>query len=206
MEAMRLRLLLVRHGESSGNTRGCFVGRSASPLTTHGVAQAEAMARHLANWDIHACWCSPLARAHNTAQIICRDRALEAMIDERLAEQDYGDWDGVPFAEVRQRFAKDFQRWAAGGTKYPPTNGEPLPQVAKRVIGWFNDVLSQLSHGQTVLVVAHAGVLQALLCHLLDTKLNNRWPFRLATGSLAEVSVFENRAVLHRLSHQPILA
>jgi len=59
--------------------------------------------------------------------------------------------------------------------------------------------------GQTLLLVAHAGVLQALICRLLGTRLSNRWPYRLSTGSLSRLTVFENRVSMSALSLQPPL-
>jgi probable phosphoglycerate mutase len=116
-----------------------------------------------------------------------------------LLEQDFGRWEGLTFAEAAQRFSHDFAAWQADAALAGPTGGEALTQVAERVVNLYHD-LSRQQSSETVLLVAHGGVLNALLCTLLQTPLRWLWAYRLEPGAICEILAYEEGAVLTRLS------
>jgi broad specificity phosphatase PhoE len=95
-------ILLVRHGETEWNLQRRYQGRSDSPLTERGIAQAHAIGRLLrtlldaASARIVA---SPLGRARRTAEIIREHlpAAPELLLDDRLRELTIGSWDGLTY-------------------------------------------------------------------------------------------------------------
>lgn len=195
-----LSLLLVRHGEAQGNRADAFLGHADPPLSTRGQAQAVALAEALRSEPLVAVYTSPLARARATAREIAFCHGLAPSIDERLCEQSFGLWEGLTFAEVKQRYPADYVAWQIDAGVATPTEGESLAQVTARHLSLCYDLRSRHS-GETVALVGHGGGLGALLCGLLQTPLRARWPYRLALGSVSQVMIYPEGAVLTRLNH-----
>lgn len=103
---------------------------------------------------------SPALRCRETARALWPDTALRQ--DARLWEQDFGDWEGLAFADLPDLGPKDRAALAA----HLPPGGESFAQVCARV----QPALSELAQsGGAVAVVAHAGVIRAALALALDT-------------------------------------
>lgn len=91
---MTTRIVLVRHGETEFNADGRLQGQLDIPLSSVGIAQAEAVAPVIAGMDPVAIVSSPLVRARVTAETIGRAAGLEVGFDDRLKEVDVGQWAG----------------------------------------------------------------------------------------------------------------
>ncbi|MEM0949406.1 MAG: histidine phosphatase family protein [Pseudomonadota bacterium] len=162
---------LVRHGETEFNREGRYQGRSDSPLTALGVAQAERAGRTLAQ-TIGAASAkirtSPLGRAVQTAEIIARNLAgpVSIQIDPRLAEIGMGTWEGMTRTEVRAgwpeaRKGKRGRNWIFEGP-----GSEQLDQALARITGALEEtsdptmITALVSHANTgrLLRGLHAGL------------------------------------------------
>ena len=86
----KVRLLFVRHGETESNVEHRYMGQSDSPLTPTGVAQAEAVAKRLAQHRLDAIYSSDLGRAASTSKIISQACGLPVIHDTRLRERHAG--------------------------------------------------------------------------------------------------------------------
>ncbi|MBM4397717.1 MAG: histidine phosphatase family protein [Deltaproteobacteria bacterium] len=86
---------LVRHGETDWNRENRFQGRRDVPLNDAGRAQAVKVAAALADRPLAAVRSSALSRARETAERIAEGRGIEVVVDDRLAEMDFGDWEGL---------------------------------------------------------------------------------------------------------------
>lgn len=108
---MTVRIILVRHGESSYNTERRIQGRmDLSVLTDKGIEQARCVGRALEGFTFRQAYCSPLKRAHHTAeQIVARHPDLPLEISPLLQEIDISLWAGLTFDEVKERFPDDYQ-------------------------------------------------------------------------------------------------
>ena len=111
-------LILVRHGESTGNAEGLLLGRIDSPLTDRGLEQARSLSDIVAGAT--RLISSPLARARDTAEALGTGLPIE--IDERWIEVDYGTYDGQKLGDIP---AEVWQRWRSDLTFTPP-GGESL--------------------------------------------------------------------------------
>lgn len=198
------RVYLVRHGQAAGNVDHCFLGLRDDPLTEQGHAQAAAMAKHLHNKQVHAIYSSPLQRAAETARAIADYKDMDFTTDARLKEQDFGAWDGLTLEAVKQTYPEDFKRRSQTiGSSFAPTDGESLAHVCERVGAFAEDLCERYQNGETIVIVGHACVFQAILCTWLGMELGPTWPFRLNNGSLTEVQFREKRPILTQLSVLP---
>ncbi len=94
------RIALVRHGETAWSLEGRHTGRTDIPLTDHGRAQARAAAPLLDGAPIIAVATSPLQRARDTCALL--GYGDEAVDDPDLVEWDYGAYEGITTAQIRE--------------------------------------------------------------------------------------------------------
>jgi len=168
------RLLLVRHGETEWSASGRHTGRADVPLTPAGQAQARSLAAQLAAYEPVRTLSSPRARATDTARLAgCRD--VETMDD--LVEWDYGDYEGLTRAQIRER-DPDWTVWTA-----PSPGGEPAQQVLARADRVLDSLRPDLARGD-VLLVSHGHFSRVLAVRWLDLPLTAAAALHLATASL----------------------
>ena len=92
-------LVLVRHGETDWNADGRLQGQTDRPLSDHGRRQAGQLAEELEGEELEAIYCSDLARARETAEIVGERLGLEVVLDSDLREKDWGTWEGLTAVE-----------------------------------------------------------------------------------------------------------
>lgn len=144
------RVYLIRHGlpDFSGGERMCL-GSTDLPLAPEGLAQAERMAAALP--PVTAVFSSPLTRAVQTARTICPEITLV----EGLRELDYGEWEGLTFPQIRQRYPELYAARAADLTLQPP-GAEPNGAGLARFTAAMAEAAGR-SPGDFA-VVAHGGI------------------------------------------------
>lgn len=149
-------IFLIRHGQTEFNRERRLQGRLDSPLTELGIEQARRMGRRLKAFvDEPALWSiasSPLGRAVRTAEIVCETAGLEGrlQIDDRLAEIDVGDWEGLTREEIE---ALSPGACEAPGCLLRAPRGETWEAAAARVSTWLDE--HDESAGRRRLVVSH---------------------------------------------------
>jgi broad specificity phosphatase PhoE len=155
-------LLLARHGETDWNRERRWQGHADLPLNDLGRRQAAELAEAVAGRGIDALYSSDLARARETAAIVGERLALPVSVDPELREIDVGEWSGLMTPEIEQRFPEGLRRHAEGGDGWE--EGETHDELQERVVAAVERIAAA-HEGETVLVVAHGGVIRALLAH-----------------------------------------
>lgn len=194
------RLIFVRHGQSEANQKSCFSGRMDVGLSTVGQQQILAVAQTIRSEKPDRIFTSPLTRAKQTATAIADACETELQICHELVEQDYGAWDGMLFEDVKRQYADHYRAWSQGDPQIAPPQGEAMVDVGVRGDQFLGRIRGVEDGNQTLVVVAHAGILQAIMCRLLGTPLSNRWPFRLQPGTYARLDLHGDHASLTHLS------
>jgi broad specificity phosphatase PhoE len=168
-------LWLVRHGESMGNladdrAHASGAGRLELDVRDPDVDLSDAgrdQARALGRWLAHlpeaerptAVLSSPFTRARATAELAVEPLGLTARIDERLRERDFGAFDGMTGAGIREQFPDEARRrQLLGKFYYRPPGGESWADVALRIRSLLATEAPALD-GERVLVVAHQAVI-----------------------------------------------
>ncbi|MFD3745932.1 bifunctional RNase H/acid phosphatase [Nocardia sp. NPDC058633] len=156
------RLLLLRHGQTALSVQRRYSGRGNPPLTDLGREQADRAAKTLAaKGDIAAVVSSPLQRARSTAEAAAAALEVPLRILDGLTETDFGDWEGLTFAEAAQRDPQLHSDWL-GDPSIPAPGGESFDQVRERVEGVRRDLVA-LYPGRNVVVVSHVTPIKTLL-------------------------------------------
>jgi broad specificity phosphatase PhoE len=163
---------LARHGETDRTSAGRFNGRDDIPLNEIGRLNCTQLAGQLVTGSLDAVIASPLSRAVETAQIVAKARALPVSQDARFIEIDYGEWEGLTYQEVQERWPVLFRDWETDPARHAPPGGETGVSVAERATAALAEVVTR-GQGQGMLIVAHKTVNRLLLCTLLNLPLRS---------------------------------
>lgn len=150
------RLVLLRHGETTWSLSGQHTGRTDIPLTPHGEELAKACGALLTGYDFVLTLASPLQRARRTAELA----GLTAEVDPDLLEWDYGGYEGITTADIRQQLGYDwtvFQHGVVPGD----TPGETVEEVAARASRVVHRAVAAMADGDVALV-GHGHCLRVL--------------------------------------------
>lgn len=182
-----MRLLLVRHGESTGNAADRIQGLNDEPLTELGREQAQALAYRLrAQYAPSALYSSPLRRARQTAEIIAAALELSVRVEDGVKEYDPGVVTGMRLEEVQAQYPEIARRWAEDSWRVPIPGEEGVEAFQQRVMAAIGAIVAA-HDGETVAVVAHGGTLSAYMAGLLELDFRRRQPWVFANASLSIV-------------------
>ena len=162
-----------------------YAGLTDAPLTDAGVRQAAAAAKRLAPAGIDAIVASPLQRTVRTAEEVAAVTGVPVLTDEGFRETDFGAWEGLTFAEVRERWPSEMARWLADPSVAPP-GGESFAQVSERVTAALHRVLASRAP-QTVLIVSHVTPIKTLVAAALLAPPAALYRMHLDVAALCEV-------------------
>ena len=111
---MTIRLVLVRHGQSSFNAKGLIQGRTDDSLLTDiGYEQALKAGKALSKINFDKIYSSPLVRAAETAKTIEKsfEKEQEIILDNNLLEVDLSEWSGLKINEIKNKFPEIYPIW-----------------------------------------------------------------------------------------------
>jgi len=155
------RLIVVRHGETAWNVDTRMQGHVDIELNEHGRWQAEQLALALADEGVQAVYSSDLSRARDTAAAFTERAGLALQVEPGLRERAFGEFEGLTYPEIAQRWPEQARRWRERDPSYGPAGGETLQQFYTRCVA-VGESLAARHRGQLILLVAHGGVLDCL--------------------------------------------
>ena len=181
---MKTTVILVRHGVTKWNTLHKLQGKSDIPLAKEGIREAELLAKRLSEFPIEKIYTSKLKRAVQTGLIVAQELKLEIEEHEGLNEREYGEYEGKTWEEVGISFTP--RKRISFYLK--PKKGEHYPKFHKRAVKTFNKIIKK-HIGQTILVVCHGGVLNALLRHVnnISNEIDTHYSFPNASVTVFEI-------------------
>lgn len=195
-------VLLLRHGEIAGLGRErCYLGQLDPPLSERGREQMALLAHHPRLLPLRRILASPLRRSAESAAILsaaipgCSVETMPA-----LAEISLGQWEGLSFAEVRQRFPEDYRRRGLDLPCFRPPGGESFTDLQRRVWPVFQRAAEEPG---TVALMAHAGVNRVLLCQILGMPLAHLFRLGQDYGCCSVVTVDDKGYRLAALNLTP---
>ncbi|MDP8905040.1 MAG: histidine phosphatase family protein [Chloroflexota bacterium] len=167
-----LTLLLTRHGHTDRSEPEQYLGQHIeAALTERGREDARRLAARLEDVPIERVLSSPLERARETAALVCRGMPVEE--DARLAELDYGAWEGLTVDEIERRFPGERELYNADPGSHHVGGGESGRQVARRLAPLIAELVewAEAGGGRTCLIVGHSSVNRVLLAASLGVPL-----------------------------------
>jgi len=181
-------LILIRHGRTILNAAGRFRGRGDVTLDTVGRGQVEALAHRLKmSFNITQLLTSPLRRALDTADAIAKTFDLATVVEPRLTDLDFGNWQGLTPEEAAAAYPRQYREWERIPERALLPGGGCLAWHIENALRLVQEVIVDYP-GETVGLVTHEVVCQGLTCVFLGIPLRR---FRRITHALAAFSVFE---------------
>lgn len=140
----------IRHGETDWNAQGLSQGRTDIPLNRVGEMQADRAAHAMRSSGVKTIVASPLLRAKRTAEVVAAPLGLTVLLDDDLAEVNFGEQEGLPMGDW-------YDDWIAG--TYTPPGAETFQGLLERAVRGVNAALALPA---PVAVVAHGALFRAL--------------------------------------------
>lgn len=184
--------VLLRHGETALTPQKRFSGSGGSDpeLSAAGRRQAAAVAESLAaRGTIETVISSPLRRCRETAQAVADRLGLTVTVEEGLREVDFGAWEGLTFAEARERHPEDLQAWLDSPKAAPTGGGESFASATRRISATRDRLLAEHA-GRTVLLVSHVTPVKILVRLALGAPPEALFRMELSAASLSAVAYY----------------
>lgn len=170
---VKVRLYLIRHAKPDIEPRICY-GRLDCPASGSRATVTILLEQLPAGLPV---WCSPLRRCRELAEKL----HVAPVIDGRLAEMDFGLWEGRRWDDIPR---PELDAWAADVAGYAPPGGESPRQLQRRAL----DFVESLDVPEAV-IVTHAGVIRTLLAHWQGLPPERWTELNFAYGSCTAIDV-----------------
>ena len=183
---------LIRHGEPQGGSR--YRGHGIDdPLSEQGWRQMWAAVGNARPWD-HVV-SSPLRRCSAFARALADRHGLPLTIEPRFREVGFGDWEGRTREELKRERPDEYAAFYRDPARSRPAGAEPLDVFTARVAQAFEEMTGALD-ARHCLVVAHAGVIRAVVAHVLGLDDAGMYRLRIDNAGISRVSITADRSVL----------
>ena len=161
------RIVLLRHGNTVGNSHERFHGSGDVALSDEGRQQVRAAGRRLATEVFEVVAASPLRRAWQSAALLCGGAPV--LLVPEFREIDFGRWEGLTAEEIEAQDPVLYRAWREGAPDFEFPGGERRAAFRERVVKGLAAL--ERTGAENALVVAHRGVIRALAQHLLGEPL-----------------------------------
>ena len=178
-------LVIVRHADTDWTVSGQHTSRTDLPLNEGGRAKALSLRPRLEGREFAAIWSSPRERALETARLL----GFAPVVDDDLAEWDYGEYEGLTSAQIRER-RPGWELWSDGCP-----GGESSADIGRRA----DAVLASLPPVGDVLIFSHGHMLRVLTARWLGLPPAGGALFVLAPGVVGVLGHEQDQRVLRAL-------
>ncbi|MBL7056480.1 2,3-diphosphoglycerate-dependent phosphoglycerate mutase [Candidatus Woesearchaeota archaeon] len=207
-----IKLVLLRHGESTWNQENRFTGWTDVDLTEKGIEEAKEAGKILKkeSYDFDIVFTSVLVRATKTTDLVLKEMNITPPIKKswRLNERHYGALQGLNKSEMASKYGEEQvhiwrrsydirppslkeedERYVGNDPKYEDLDKKDIPlteclkdNVSRTVPYWESDIAPALKSGKRVLISAHGNSLRALVKYLDNVPDSEITQFNIPTG------------------------
>jgi broad specificity phosphatase PhoE len=179
---------LLRHGEPVGGAR--YRGQLDDALSEKGWQQMWRTVQGMSEWQQIVT--SPLLRCSSFAVALGERLQLPVHEEPRFREVGFGEWEGRTRIELEKIDPGQVTRFLQDPVNSRPPGAEPLEDFTGRVQAGFDDLLDRFT-GQSVLVVAHAGVIRAIMAYILEVPPARMYRIHVANAGLSRIRTDRDR-------------
>lgn len=169
-------LYIMRHGKTEWNSRHKLQGRTDVPLSDEGRLMAENAGKEYRDIHFDVCYCSPLVRARETAELVLKNRNIPIITDERLMEMCFGIYEGIensfsiPDCPVNVIF-KSPEKYVT-----PVEGAESFEELYSRTGEFLEEVIKPLlDQGKDILIVGHGAMNSSIVCQVRNIPIEKFW-------------------------------
>lgn len=165
----------MRHGKTDWNAKHKLQGRTDIPLNEEGIQMAEQAKEKYKDVNFDICYCSPLVRAKQTAEIVLEGRNIPIVYDDRLMEMCFGVYEGV--THPSQIEGSLIRKLFKDPANYPGVeDGETFDDLFARTGSFLKEVVQpQLDAGKDVIIVGHGAMDSSIVCQVQNIPLEKFW-------------------------------
>ena len=182
-----VKLFFIRHGQTDWNLEGRIQGSYDSELNNTGIMQAEELGRKSieSNYKFCRIYSSNQKRAVKTAEILSEATNVEYTLIKGLEEINLGEWEGLTWSEVQEKFPKEYDEWYNNRRYAKSPKGESYQELLDRVLPIIDRIINENS--DDVAIVSHGAVMMCLQCYLTNTPFNEMRKFKLGNTTITEI-------------------
>lgn len=196
------RLLLVRHAEVEVRYHKIFGGKIDMNLSPHGHDQARILAKFLGSKRLDAIYASPMKRVQQTLAPFLSNKTPQQTIVPDLCEVDFGDWTGLNWEQVCEKFKLLTHEWLDHIERGVAPNGENGPQFRARIEPCLREIIKK-HPGQTAAIFCHGGVIRMILAILLKIPLARTNIFKIDYAGVTQVALLPDHTEIELLNFTP---
>jgi broad specificity phosphatase PhoE len=181
-----------------------FGGRIDMGLSSRGQEQANAVARWLSRQSLDAIYASPMRRVQQTLAPFTNGNgwSQRTVVLEALREIDFGDWTGLNWEAVHEKFGVSPFQWLTELERGGIANAESALSYRGRVEPCVRDILEK-HPSQNVAIFCHGGVIRMILSILLSVPLPKMAGFEIDYASVTTVAVLPHKTEVQFLNFTP---
>ncbi len=198
-ETTPTRLYLIRHGQVADGHTHRYHGNNDIALSPAGEQQLARLARQLQPVSLAAVYTSTLKRSRDGAARLCEGRGLEPQPLPEFREIHFGIWEGLTFEEIAERHPEELASRLQDLTNFRIPEGESLMDVRDRALPRLRELVAAHS-GQSLALVAHAGINRIILCEALSLPLEHLFRLDQNYGCLNIIDYFPDFTVVRLLN------
>lgn len=208
-----MKIYLVRHPETIANRDGIIYGWKDYPYSEKGQLMLENIPGYFKDIQVDEIYSSPIGRAEKLAAAISLVVNRDLKIDERLKEMNFGVLEGAFFDNLDEKQTKILEEMYENFETFQVPEGESCLLVQNRVKPFFEELLRGEKPGprgkktekgeqpreKTVVVVAHAMLIQMVLVNFLGIDIKKAWNFKLKPGMIIKIKAHEDFASIEEM-------
>jgi probable phosphoglycerate mutase len=166
----------MRHGKTDWNAQNKLQGRTDIPLNDEGRRMAAEAGKKYADIHFDVCYCSPLVRAKETAEIVLKGRNVPIITDDRLIEMSFGIYEGID--NIYQAVDSPINVLFQQPEKYTASvgNAESLDELYQRTGSFLHEVIEpQVRQGKDILIMGHGAMNSSIVCQVRKMPREEFW-------------------------------
>ena len=186
-------IIFIRHGETVFNIARLYFGHLYHDLNETGIEQlrkAKILFEKREKMP-DVVFSSDLKRCSQSMEILEIDEEIEKNLTEDLREINFGIFEGKTYEEIKSEYPEKVEKMINDWRNFKADKGESINEMMLRVAEKMDKIINQ-HRNKKILVVAHAGVIQALTSYYLFGNLDGYWKFKINNGSITKLHVMED--------------
>ena len=187
-------IYLIRHTKTDTHKGLCY-GQTDVALADSFLEETRQLQQKLPELKSNTLvFSSPLTRCVTLAEKLSDNVSTDA----RLLELDFGDWESKRFDDIDVAI---LQQWTDNFVHVAPPNGESFIDLCRRAGSFWQDVVHSMHPApDRILIITHAGVIRALLAHILKLPPANAFQFRIDVGSVHKLQHLDHYTYINTIN------
>lgn len=195
-----VKLILVRHALTVDNQKSRLSGHIDSSISEEGKEQIDKITNYLKDFDIDKIYTTTSSRTKDTVKKLSELKSIKIIEKESLKEISFGDFEGLTFDEIKDKYPKEFQDMIEKGYEYKYPNGESLIDSYNRVCIELDNIISN-NDDRTILICSHGGTIRNIITYLISNSYKYHWNFKIDNGSVTILEVQDGFTVITAMNN-----